>query len=120
MKALYSHILLLAFMIGALQPVTPMVQHLMLEGTLTEILTEAEGEICEGSHCDMGITVCTCEHQKADNDRLLDIDYYPLTLQMGEQPVPDRVNQKTCLCCSGDEQTIALHYQTDLPPPRKA
>lgn len=105
-------------MIGALQPVTPMMQHLLFEGSLTEVLTEYAGDMCEIDTCDMKKKACACEHGNGENDELLNIDYYPLTLQMGEEPVPDGINRKTDLCCSGDEQTIALHYKTDLPPPR--
>jgi hypothetical protein len=90
----------------------------MFEGTLTEILTENPGEICPGGNCEMDVKDCTCEHHEGKKDQLLDIDYYPVPLHIGEQPAPVRFNQKTDLCCSGDEQTLALHYQTDLPPPR--
>ncbi|PWN07998.1 hypothetical protein DDZ15_03020 [Rhodohalobacter mucosus] len=105
-------------MVGALQPVTPMVQHLMYEGSLTELLTEPAGEMCTEGKCDMDIAACSCDHHQGESDQLLDIDYYPVPLHMGEQPSPLGINQKTGLCCSGDEQTLALHYQTDLPPPR--
>jgi hypothetical protein len=105
-------------MIGALQPVTPMVQHLMFEGSLMEVLTDHEGDMCDVEVCDMDKKTCTCEHQNGEDDQLLDIDYYPVPLQMGEQPVTDGINQKTDLCSPGDEQTLSLHYQTDLPPPR--
>jgi hypothetical protein len=115
---LYSHILLIAFMIGALQPVTPMVQHLMFEGSLIEVLMDHEGDMCDVDACDMDKKTCTCEHHNAEDDQLLDIDYYPVPLQMGEQPVTDGINQEAGLCCPGDEQILSLHYQTDLPPPR--
>ena len=120
MKVFYSHILLLAFLIGALQPVTPMLQHFLFEGSLTEVLTEQKGDMCESEPCHENKVRCACEHGNEENDELLNIDYYPLTLQMGEHSVPDVLNMETDLCCSGDEQTIALHYQADLPPPRNA
>lgn len=107
-------------MVGALQPVTPMLQHLLFEGSLTEVMTAHTGDMCEMDTCEMKKMTCACEHGNAENDELLNIDYYPLTLQMGEQSIPDVFNKKTDLCCSGDEQTLALHYQTDLPPPRLA
>ena len=117
-NTLYSYILLIAFMVGALQPVTPMAHYLAFEGTLTELIAEPAGELCSERNCDMNAMTCSCEHHQGENEELLDIDYYPVPLHLGEQPVPDRFNQKTDLCCSGDEQTLALHYQTDLPPPR--
>lgn len=107
-------------MIGALQPVTPMLQHIMLEGSFTEVLAEHTDNMCESDTCHINKMTCTCEHGTEENDELLNFDYYPLTLQMGEQSIPDVLNKKTDLCCSGDEQTLSLHYQTDLPPPRLA
>lgn len=120
LKTLYSHILLISFMIGAFQPVMPMMHHLMFEGSLTEILTEQTETACTGSGCSIEAETCPCEKQSADGGELLDMDFYPLPLQMGENPLPDGMYAQSDLFCPGDEQTRALHYKTDLPPPRLA
>lgn len=117
MKKVYSIILLFTFIVGTLQPIIPMVEYQLFEGNLIELLA---GEVCPSEEsCDMiqcfpDVDCPSCD----DNQKLLDIDYYPLALEITTIAEADvyLIGERIHLPNSGSVVGPVLHPQS--PPPR--
>lgn len=120
MKLIYSHILLIALMTGTLQPALPMLEFSVFKGSLIELLAERSESACSGMYCDLVTEECPCDTSESQSESLLDVDYYPVPLNIQDNPLPDAFSRQLDRCYQGDEQTVVLHYKTDLPPPRVA
>jgi len=117
MKRFYSIILLLSLLIGVAQPVMPMMEFVFHDGELTELFHPSERHTCEMKD---GHEICTdcdcCDNNQAE--RLLDMDYYPIPLQISANPAQHILDEATELYSIGDSQLVNTFYQTLVPPPR--
>ncbi|SMO47756.1 hypothetical protein [Fodinibius sediminis] len=120
MKKIYSVILLWSFLIGALQPVLPMIEYQLYEGSLIELITE---DFCEDGHsgtkicCTIGQR-CTTGDKENDQQDLLDVDYYPLALQISEIPSPMVFPHTWSLFPAKGKDVTNPTYLPNPPPPR--
>ncbi|MCC5913327.1 MAG: hypothetical protein JJU46_03025 [Balneolaceae bacterium] len=118
MKVLYSQILLLAFMVGAIQPVLPLIEYHLFQESIMELFCENRN--VPESDCD-GICYLTNQLEKqerqSENFRTL-TDYYPGTILAKVDRVPFAAvvgseHQPFC------KQKVATVWSLiDLPPPR--
>ena len=119
MKQIYSVILLFSFLVGIVQPILPMIEYQVHEGNIMELLDEGP---CEGEHT--GEMFC-CAIDKKCMDRtnnmdqsLLDIDYYPLALQINTAPLPKIFPNSSSLHLSLINDTSSPTFLPISPPPR--
>lgn len=86
MKKIYSVILVVSFLIGTMQPILPMIEYQLHEGDVFELFYK--GEISTENVCDLNVSkLDNGKKQQSDENRnLLDIDYYPLALQISTIP----------------------------------
>ena len=119
MKQLYSVILLFSFTIGIVQPILPMVEYQLYDGSVIKLLDEGP---CEGEHT--GNMFC-CAIDKDCKDRnnqmdqsLLDIDYYPLAIQITTAPSPEIFPNSSSLHLSLINDASSPTFLPLSPPPR--
>ncbi len=119
MKQLYSVILLFSFLVGIFQPVLPMIEYQLHEGNVIELLDEGP---CEGIHS--GKMFC-CAIDKDCTDRennpdqsLLDMDYYPLALQITAVPSPEIFPNSSRLHLPLIDDAGSPTFLPLSPPPR--
>lgn len=90
MKRIYSVILLFTFLIGALQPIMPMIEFQLFKGSVVELLAHDfchSIESCKMTYC---LVNADCSSDQDDNNQqLLDTDFYPLALQITTIPSPE-------------------------------
>jgi hypothetical protein len=126
MKQLYSTILLLAFAVGALQPVTPMVELFFLTDTPLSAMVTGESDaepMCTANCIALTIDQIDCK-QNTDPQRdevpLLDVEYYPIPLTMKSDPpigvLPEGKEPYINRC----EDLINNYLYPTSPPPRHA
>jgi len=119
MKKLYSVILLFSLAIGILQPVLPMIEYQLHRGDIIELL---ETEQCEYEHT--GKNICCamdsdCTKSEKDSDpNLLDIDYYPLALQIAAIPSPEIFPNRSDLYLPAINEISSPAFLPIPPPPR--
>lgn len=121
MKRLYSIILLVVFLIGALQPITPMIEYHLYEGSLVDLIssdlqTEMMDE-SEQSHCPtMSFDCPICDDN--DEQELLDTDYYPLAVDITTVPNMIAISQKARIYLPVADDVISPTFLPVPPPPR--
>lgn len=117
MKRIYSILLLLSFFIGTIQPVMPMVEYAFNEGRLLELIQSINGESCTMATLqDISEECDCCDH--SDSDAMLNIDYYPIPLEVTPLVVNHLIYTTQIALLITDENTITHHYSTPTPPPR--
>ncbi|MEX0648830.1 MAG: hypothetical protein WEA56_12550 [Balneolaceae bacterium] len=118
MKKYYSTILLLAFMVGALQPVLPMIEYHLFEGSLISLFSDrGEAESTDEAMCIAVMTPSSDEYQGEDPG-LLDMDYYPIPVkssgETGFMILPVYGEQFTFV----HNKTIPFYTDPSPPPPK--
>ncbi len=119
MKNIYSVILLFSFLVGIFQPVLPMIEYQLHKGNVIELLG---GESCEGEHtgkqfCCVLDKECT-DRGNAPDQSLLDMDYYPLALQITAVPSPMIFPNTSKLHISSAANISSPTFLPIQPPPR--
>ena len=121
MKRIFSVILLFSLWVGIMQPVLPMIEYQLFEGNIMELLDRESGKseaACEIAHSLM-ISECTNCGSEADN-KLLDTDYYPITLKIGTSPDPHAFMNGSILYLSQNRNLASPAFLPNSPPPRPA
>lgn len=118
MKKIYSVILLISLLVGTLQPIPPMIEYQLHEGDIIELL--GFGDDNTEMNCQMTISAMEeCETQEAQTDRsLLDLDYYPLALEITGIPDPHVFLSSTRFYLPYSKDVISLTFLPNPPPPR--
>ncbi len=118
MKRFYSVILLISLLVGTLQPILPMIKYQLHEGDIIELLGFGESDV----ETDCRMTVCAvedCEKQQAETDQsLLDLDYYPLALEITTNPHPHLFLSSTRFYLPSAKHVISPTFLPIPPPPR--
>jgi hypothetical protein len=119
MKRMYSLILLLSLLVGTLQPILPMIEYQLHDGDIVELL--GFGEESANTICDM--TICTmkdCETPEGQaTQSLLDLDYYPLALQITAIPSP-HVFLSSTRCYLPSAKHVNSPPILPIPPPPRS
>jgi hypothetical protein len=124
MKRIYSTILLVAFTVGALQPITPMVEFYLNDTPISYLLTgESDSEpMCTADCTALTIdqTECTpLSDSQRDEAQMLDVEYYPIPLKMkSEPPIGVLPEGKEQYIEQRDDLLNNYLYPTS-PPPRQ-
>jgi len=118
MKRLYSVILLVSLIVGTLQPILPMIEFQLQEGSIIELF--GFGEDDTGTHCvEIIYTMENCETQRSETDNnLLDVRYYPLALKITTVPDSHVFLSSTRLYSPSVNHVISLSSLPSPPPPR--
>ncbi|MBN2732741.1 MAG: hypothetical protein JXR26_09955 [Balneolaceae bacterium] len=118
MKRLYSVTLLISLLVGTLQPILPMIEYQLLEGDIIELLGFGEENTetgCDMSTWGMGESKA---QQTETNQSLLDVDYYPLALEMTAIPDPFVSQKKSRVYLPTAKDIISPAFLPNPPPPR--
>lgn len=120
MKRLYSAILLLSFLVGTLQPILPMIEYQLHEGSVIEFLIGQEAN--HKTICKVALKAeCGCDAQQTDdNQKLLNGDYYPIALQIAAIPEPVEFPHKLTLYLPEVQDINSPFFLPIPPPPRMA
>lgn len=120
MKQLYSYILLLSFFTGVLQPVLPMAEYILSEeGEIATLFSTGGEKICLTSHEKNDCDNCSlCDYP--DSDSLLDIEFYPIPLQVAGSAGEHILYQSNAHYSGGDDGLPEFYYSTIPPPPKFA
>jgi len=123
MKHLYSIILLLVFLVGTLQPVMPMIEYQLFEGDLVELLSSRPAmemmgiNDAESAHCSSSAFSCpVCDSD--EEEQLLDMDYYPLAVDIATVPDMIAVPQSTRIYLPFARNVISPTFLPVPPPPK--
>jgi len=121
MKRLYSIILLVVFLVGTLQPITPMIEYQLYEGSLVDLInSDLQTEMMDGSeesHCPTKSFDCPiCDD--SDDQELLDTDYYPLAVDITTVPDMIAISQKARIYLPVANDVISPTFLPVPPPPR--
>lgn len=119
MKQLYSVILLFSFLVGIIQPILPMIEYQVHEGNVMELLDKGP---CEGEHtgemfCCAIDKDCASQEDNAGQS-LIDMDYYPLALQITTAPSPGIYLNSSSLHLALIGETSSPTFLPISPPPR--
>ncbi len=119
MERLYSIILLFSFLVGAIQPMVPLLEYHVFKQSIIELLCEDRNipeSDCDGS-CYLSNQIQESQEKQADLV-VSNIDFYPGTVLCERLPdlniYPDNIN---------DFPGYAFHWvnhmlTTDIPPPK--
>ncbi|MDR8390756.1 hypothetical protein NC796_06390 [Aliifodinibius sp. S!AR15-10] len=119
MKRTYSIILLLTFLVGTLQPILPMIEYQLFEGSIIELLSskaDNSEESCTMVRC-LVDTDCLCCGEDEDL-QLLDTDYYPLALKITTIPEPHAFLSSSRLFLPVVNNATGPTFLPNPPPPR--
>lgn len=118
MKRIYSLILLFSLLVGTLQPILPMIEYQLQRGDIIELLGFGKDDAEAGCH----MTLCTmgdCETPEGQADQsLLDLDYYPLALEITAIPSPHVFLSSTRFYLPIAKHVISPTFLPIPPPPR--
>lgn len=118
MKKSYSVILLVSFLIGALQPVLPMIEYQLFRGSIIELLGEVP---CEGEQPVKVLSIVqgkSCTSKNNPNQELLDTDYYPLAVQIMPVPSPSVFLSRSEFHPPQIQKIANPSYLPNSPPPQ--
>lgn len=114
----YSVILLISLLVGTLQPILPMIEYQMQKGDLIELL----GFWGNNTETGCQLTICGMEDDGAQQDEadqsLLDVDYYPLALEITSILNPDVFQNSTRCYLPSAKNIISPLFSPNSPPPR--
>ena len=119
MKKIYSAILLFAFLVGMLQPILPMIEYHLFEGSITELIAtdEASSENFLGhelQYKDFGQE----QNEPGADKNLLDTDYYPLALDIVTLSKPDAFFISSRYYLPNADDITSPTFLPNPPPPR--
>src|SRR5699024_11910102 len=87
MKRLYSIILLLSFLVGTLQPILPMIEYQLHEGSVLEFFSYDKNISDKPITADYFVAQNSSSQHSSDCDNsLLNDNYYPLGINTGMVP----------------------------------
>lgn len=121
MKRLYSIILLVVFLVGALQPIMPMIEYQLYEESLvdlinsdlrTEMMDDSEQSNCTTTSFDCPI----CDDN--DEQELLDTDYYPLAVDIAQIPELVAMLQNARVYLPVAKNVVSPTFLPVPPPPK--
>lgn len=115
MKRIYSIILLLAFFVGIMQPIMPMIEYQLYSGNIINLLTSNPDYPCDGP---LLIMEAACREEQNTAQDLLDDSYYPLALQMTAPPELRAFPLEKKLSFNLEPHIHNLSYTPTPPPPR--
>ena len=118
MKRVYSLILLISLLVGTLQPILPMIEYQLHKDNIINLL--GFGEDDADANCEMNLcTMADCKTQTSHTDQnLLDLDYYPLALQITTIPSPRVFLSGTRFYLPIAKHVISPTFLPIPPPPR--
>ncbi len=122
MKRIYATIFLLSFMIGAMQPVMPMIYFLIDGGELTHIVAPGFFEkpySSEGKYCTFDLGPFD-DFEENNSNKLLDTDYYPLPVNVDNTIYDTILNEKFAGHITLSQDALDLFLYSGTPPPRIA
>lgn len=117
MKRFYSFILLLAFITGTMQPVMPMIEYYLNQENLAEIFTFGNSD---KEDCILVISQKNCDTEGQEKKQLLDLDFYPIPLQIQSLHIDRGLHIVTEGFRVTNEKIRLLFYYPNSPPPRLA
>lgn len=115
MKRIYSIILLLAFCVGVIQPIMPMIEYQLYSGSIINLLGSSPDDSCDDP---LLIVEANCPKEQNSTQDLLDDSYYPIALQISASPEL-RVFQHVQPFNLASSNTIHNIAYTPTPPPPK-
>lgn len=119
MKKVYSILLLFTFLVGALQPILPMVEYQLFEGHIIELLADEahnKHECCQMVHCLADRECPDCEGWE-NKAQLLDIDFYPIALEISAISNSIMFPVSARLYVSPTQKVIGPAFLPIPPPP---
>lgn len=119
MKKIYSVILLFAFLVGTLQPILPMIEYHLFEGSIIELIAIGEASLQsfpdhELENKDFGQQ----QDEPTADKNLLDTDYYPLALDIVTLSKPDAFFIGARYYLPKADSIISPTFLPNPPPPR--
>jgi len=115
MKRIYPIILLLSFLTGTIQPVMPMIEYYLSHENLAEIFVFGDSD---EEDCILGIIQNNCDTDDQESKQLLDLDYYPIPLQIQSLYIDRGLHLLTESFRPANEKIRLLFYYPNSPPPR--
>ena len=119
MKRIFSFILLFSLWVGIMQPVLPMMEYQLFEGSILELLDSESGDseaACKIVHY---LMITDCSNCGSDIDqKLLDTDYYPITLKIVAIPDPHAFLSGSIFYLPLIEDLAGPTFLPNSPPPR--
>lgn len=120
MKRLYSIILLISFLAGAVYPATPMIEYFLSQIEICDIAPPDMSEktdCCLNCHIEFELTECEkCQSDKPE--KMLDVDHYPIPLKISGQLPMEIIPRTIGKFMYGSEQVINYYQLPASPPPR--
>lgn len=117
MKKIYSVILLLSFLVGAFQPILPMIEFQLHHGSIASLMdVEAAGEVSDMPT--LSEETETDDGAKRQERSLLDDDFYPIAVQIATVPEPFHFPNKVKLYLPVIRNVTGPAYLPNPPPPR--
>lgn len=121
MKRIFSVILLFSLWVGIMQPVLPMIEYQLFEGSIMELLDsnpEGSEASCTVAH---SLLVSDCSNCGSEADsKLLDTDYYPITLKIGTAPNPRAFLNGSIINLPHIGSLTDPTFLPKFPPPRSS
>jgi len=119
MKKIYSTILFFAFMIGAMQPVIPVIEYHLFKESIIELFCvnrEKPEQNCDGV---CYLTAQLAEQQKEQSEmNSLNIDFYPIGVDYASYTPFVVPPEPTRLYFQFAEDSISACLRSHSPPPR--
>jgi len=119
MKPIYSFILLVAFLVGTIQPIVPLLEYHFFKESIIELFCvnrDVPDSNCDG-FCYLTNQIEETQNQQ-DDMRANHVDYYPGTVltnfQTGLNVYPEKEDRFPDLSVYG----VNFSLTTDLPPPK--
>lgn len=119
MKRIFSVILLFSLWVGIMQPILPMIEYQLHKGSIMELLDRNPGNsgaACEVAHYMMFSDCSNCGSEAGN--KLLDTDYYPITLKIGTVPHPQAFLNSSIMYMSHNRNSADPAFLPNSPPPQ--
>lgn len=118
MKKLYSIILMVSFLVGALQPVLPMIEYHLFEGDVISFFYSNGNETTEEEAMCIAVEIPAPLQQQDEDRDLLDTEFYPIPVKSCEE------NGTTILPLQGESYAFEIdqmitHFRDPSSPPPK-
>ncbi|HLR24649.1 MAG TPA: hypothetical protein VK112_02195 [Fodinibius sp.] len=121
MKRFYSVILLLSFLVGTLQPILPMIEYQMHEGSVLEFFSHDKGLSGVVNTIDCFVAQNSASDHDAEHDKsLLNDNYYPLGIDTAMAAPIVVFPRIDWLYPPVDQNTEGPSFFPSPPPPRLA
>lgn len=115
MKKFYSLILLVSFLVGTLQPILPAIDFELNRGNIIALLNSSD---CDTESFEYIFKPDCTSGVDNDDQSLLDIDYYPLALQLTAIPAPTVFPHKSRAYLPLKKNILSPSFLPNPPPPR--